>query len=763
MRTDSNPDLSTSRDQNPDRHEIAEDAEVFRNRVMKHEPHGRVAPCFMTGKGCVYSDIIDREIADRHARNCCGGFLVTPFKNNLKVFLRNSLRPYFENHYRHLPEGADKKARPDRDRPTMLLETAEEVRRPGIIICEGICKRVQQSDFIVVDLSIPNANVFYELGLAYGMNHKIVLIYQNTGKDSSFGNQMAAYLNAQAYSYPNLLPIKLNDFVVSKIIWSRNPADNAPLTRNKIVIYENLPQKAATDGSAAGTLEDTVRAVFRALADYGQPTTAKTDGSSSDIPLSFNDHLRSGVGTAIGIISDEIEDGQPARKVIKEYFNIVKGLQVPELIDSAKDNFTQVLRQVDTAYCLIVRTGKDCHPMSYFWLGYAHARGMNVVPITVQNTEDEIPEDLAFDIRAQRHMVFVQNKPERLERELTAGLRDMIYGDFAEWSRKRFWERMLGRPGVVSIFTAALHSDDHDREMIGDWDLRAASELASFFNQHQIHATIETPIYQPEHTFVHTVNTREPISLSKYVKQLEPLLRNKNCILIASPDVNPLTEFVLGDLYNVNRDELFKDTDITLKKPNAIVAIKEVDSRRDQEPIPKRVFYKEIPLDGTSREYSRGFRSHAFEDTQAVMAPFQSQSKPSNERFVTFGHLAILPNPFGPGRYIIVLNGVSGPATFALTHVLTGNAESEFSAYDPDTFDPAAKCEGILNRILQRIPDPGTFKAIQCIIKVAVGANPRQPSADALPYDWRRILSWSLYGDEKDEKGLKPPIHLLQG
>jgi hypothetical protein len=501
MPSASNSDLFTSR------HEIAEDAIEFRRKVMESEPHGRVDPCFMTGKGCVYSDIINREIADRHARKCCGGFLVTPFRNNLKVFLRNSLRPYFENHYRHLPEDSDAKAKPDRDRPTMLLETAEEVRRPGIIICEGICKRVQQSDFIVVDLSIPNANVFYELGLAYGMNHKIVLIYQDTGNENSFGKKTADYLDAKAFPYPNLLPIKLSDFVVSKIVWRRNPADNAPLSRNKIVIYEDHAPRITPDNSVVETKEDPVRIFLRALADYGRATSVKPSGAPFDIPLSFSDHLRSDVGTAIGIITDEIETGQPTRQVIKEYFNIVKGLHRPDHIEPAKKvDFSQVLKQVDTAYCLIVRTGKDCHPMSYFWLGYAHARGMNVVPITVQNTEDEIPEDLAFDIRAQRHMVFVQNKPERLERELTAGLRDMIYGDFAEWSRKRFWERMLGRPGVVSIFTAALHSDDHDREMIGDWDLRAASELASFFNQHQIRATIETPIYQPEHTFVPRVN-----------------------------------------------------------------------------------------------------------------------------------------------------------------------------------------------------------------------------------------------------------------
>ncbi len=159
----------------------------------------------------------------------------------------------------------------------------------------------------------------------------------------------------------------------------------------------------------------------------------------------------------------------------------------------------------------------------------------------------------------------------------------------------------------------------------------------------------------------------------------------------------------------------------------------------------------------------RGFRSNAFEDTNSVMAPFHSQSEPDYQRFDTFGHLVILPNPFGrSGHYIILLNGVSGPATFALTHVLTGNAESEFSAYDLKTFDPAVKSEGILNQILSTIPETGRFKAIQCIIKVGVGANPKQPAPGTLPYDWRRILNWSLYGEDEKERGLKPPIQVIQ-
>jgi hypothetical protein len=310
--------------------------------------------------------------------------------------------------------------------------------------------------------------------------------------------------------------------------------------------------------------------------------------------------------------------------------------------------------------------------------------------------------------------------------------------------------------------------------MIGDWDLRAASELASFFNRHQIRATIETPIYQPEYSFILAEGRKEQIDLKTYVDQLEPLLKNKNCIIIASPDVNPLTEFVLGYINNVEYEKLFnEETDIT-NKPHAIVAVKTVSPGSKQSPrhSPERVFYNEIRPDGDAKngdlspvEYLRGFRSNAFEDTQEVMAAFHSQSQANREDYVTFGHLAILPNPFGrSGHYIIILNGVSGPATFALTHTLTGNAESEFSAYDPQTFDAAAECEGILNQILLAIRNAEVLKAIQCLIKVYVGAGPKhmREGTSALPYDWRRILSWSLYGEKDDESGLKPPIQVIQ-
>ncbi len=240
---------------------------------------------------------------------------------------------------------------------------------------------------------------------------------------------------------------------------------------------------------------------------------------------------------------------------------------------------------MDSSYCLIVRTGTDCHPMSYFWLGYGHARGKNVIPITTLLPDDEgaVPpgpaegeaadrqsilverrgrlhgkvRDLAFDIRAQRHMIFDRQHPELLERQLERTLSEMIRADFSEWSRRRFWATLLGSRGEVSIITGGLHSEDHNREMIGDWDLRAASELTSYFSRHQYRPKIETPIYQPEFARRFDPDLTTTSYIQQVIKKLH--VSDKNCVVIASPDVNPLTEIMLGRLFGVGDEELFSE------------------------------------------------------------------------------------------------------------------------------------------------------------------------------------------------------------
>jgi hypothetical protein len=663
-------------------------------------PHSRVDPCFMTGKGCVYTEIIDRAINERKLNGESIGFSVMPFRGNFNVFYKNCLELYFRSNFKN----------------KVHLQRADEVRRPGIIICEGVCKRIQESDFVTVDVSLPNPNVFYELGLAYGIHQKIVVIYHHSALFGKEITDVLKHLGCNPFPYQDLNPIPIEEFNRDRYIW-RLPSEgsNLPSTSPKILFYEHQ-----SDGE-------------------------KQVEFSDDITLSFQTHVRSAIGIGIAKIVDDHTEKRSDQPIIKSYLKTIKGfMQAITVKIDANPRETKDL--VDSAYCILIRTGtRSCHPMAYFWLGYGHARGINVIPITVLNEHNDTVEDLAFDIRAQRHMFFYRSSPDSFENELSSSLNQMIINDFSDWSRKRFWNHILGSRGEVSIFTGALHNKDFDREMIGDWDLRSASELTSYFARQQYRATIENPMYTPEYP---KRNPNTPISV--YINVLKSMLIDKNCILIASPDVNPLTEIVLGKIYNIPDELLFSEPtkNQNQKNPDAMIVVKEKIPGTDNKSgtVAKRYFYREIhPQDSSVRK--RGFESQQLFNGH-IMTEFISQEDSRKEPFYVLGQILIVPNPFrktslGSKRFIIILNGVSGPATFALTHVLTGGVTSEFVDYSSD-FDPETKSEEIVLGLLDMLGRSG-IQGLDCIVSVRIGKahEDQQPGSEDIS-DWRKILGWEL-------------------
>ena len=687
---------------------LAGDYEPFHEKIR--EQHSRVDPCFMTGKGCVYRDAIDRALRDRSQGKGSSGFMVMPFRQNLEVFYRNTLSPYFEAFYG------------DKDQPLSILHRADQVRRPGIIICEGICKRIQESDFIVVDISIPNDNVFYELGLAYGIGQKILIIRH---VKSEFGQRIASYLGCPHYAYKDLDPL---DFAATQYIWRRQPLDRVSDPDKLLLLYEDL--------LGADPYEK------------DPPDNPKL----RDISLSFKSHVKSSIGLAIEQICLSIpesghSEATPDRhSVIASYRKIIEKLKKPEEIEPSRTSFRDIRSLVDFCYCMVVRTGREVHPMSYFWLGYAHALGKNVVPITIVDERPEPPEvsidDLAFDIRAQRHMTFVLQNPYLLETQISSTLSDMIYADFSEWSRKRFWDKMLGKRGEVSIFTGALHHESINREVVGDWDLRAASELTSYFSRQQYRAKIETPIYSIEYA-----QAADPeLTREAYIEQLRSMMKGKNCILIASPDVNPLTEIVLGKMYDVADASLFQAPLNLDHNPRAMVVVKQTE--REAQSI-QRAFYLEETREARDGKSARGFRSRLIRGKTLLKDFLSQQVTERRESFEVYAHLAIVPNPFEDDNreekhYIVVLNGVSGPATFALTHVLTGKVNEEFVSYSG--FSPEAQSEDVLNQILGHV-QLDNFRGLECIVRIRVGLAEASASGLAQTgnmFDWRQILGWEL-------------------
>jgi hypothetical protein len=732
----------------------------FHDDVQK--PHRRVDPCFMTGKGCVYREVIDEAIRERKMRRDFLGFMIMPFRHNVKVFFHNCLAPFFENNYGDATE-------------PLSLKIGDEVPRPGVVICEGICKRIQESDFVVVDISLPNDNVFYEFGLAYGIGQKIVVICHHI---ASWGRKMSEWLGTagcNVYSYMDLEPISQTKFEVTKHIWrmdAQGPTryvNDSGKGESNILLYQHATK-------CYPGWEPSSENANNITADSLWPDPFQ------DIMLGFGTHVKSAIGLAMHRVIEDLHDMNRPSRVIPAYYNIIEGLKDAQEA-KVENEFASVRRQIDNAYCMVVRTGDDCHPMAYFWLGYAYARGKNVIPVTVIKDEKGKIDDLAFDIRALRHMTFNPKTPETLERQMKEAFQQMIHVDFSHWSRKRFWDEVLGRRGEVHIFTGALHNTQYNREMIGDWDLRAAAELTSYFGLHQYRARIETPIYTPDsspdvtigrgdpriETSMNTPDPRSPNYVA-YIEQVTEMMEGKNCILIASPDVNSLTEIVLGRLYGVPDDRLFKKCENDKKFEKflqdynyAIVSVKEkklvpsdmseVTEQVDTEP--ERAFYRTIITEEVKP--CRGFMSRRVPGGK-ILTEFASQWDPA-ERFDVYAHLAILPNPFKADptnpRYIIILNGVSGPATFALTHVLTGRVNEEFVDYDED-FNPDAEAEGILKRILDAMQQKRDAKAWECIFKVTVDQGPtdadgRGPGVKT--FDWRRIKRWTLV-EEGMSKGI---------
>ena len=252
---------------------MSDEKNEFREKAAK--PHRRINPCFMTGKGCVYTEQIDREFEHRRDRTAFSGFMILPFRPNISVFYDLCLKRFVSSY------GVT-------DGPVSIIK-ADQVRKTGYVICEKICKKIQESDFVIADISMPNANVFYELGLAYGIGQKIVTIYHYK---ETFGVEISKYLSeagCKSYAYEDLKPLMMEHFPLSNYVWQRNASISVESMPTTLLIDNlNFP-----GGSFSSLGED-----------------HQKDDVFGDISLSFASNVAAAVGVAIDNISSEIRGNQ---------------------------------------------------------------------------------------------------------------------------------------------------------------------------------------------------------------------------------------------------------------------------------------------------------------------------------------------------------------------------------------------------------------------------------------------------------------------
>ena len=600
----------------------------------------------------------------------------------------------------------------------------------------------------MVDVSIDNPNVFYEFGLAYGLRHKLLILHDlgSASVEALKSRFLPDDIKSKMYAYPNLKPIPVDEPISQKFYCpEENPLPQAPRLVDPRIVILDL-----------------------------DATENLTSESQDDISLSFMDVIKGAIGVSLDNIVKNLSDKKAIAHIPGLYLDIIHQMKnVTKEFGPAQDTpFENIRSAIDNAFCVMIKTSK-AHPFAYFWLGYCHAKGKNVIPICEIDAEkddkDVKIDDLAFDIRSLWHLALYKKSPTDILPELQEILQQMILTDFVEWSRKPFWSRIFGTLGRVSIFTGALHNPDFKREMVGDWDLRTASELMSYFSTHQLISTIESPIYQPE---------KVEVGPSQYLDQIGSLLKNKNAIVIASPDVNPLTELLLGRLYDVPCEELFPDeTKATNHKssgneeyPRAVIAVKKRSNSEKQSAGKDskatqiyRFFFADEPLKQKDKlREERGFRANWLPKKE-LLEEYLGQMHLIKDNFSLYAHLVIALNPLDDessygSHYVVILNGVSGPSTFALTQLLTGGIGKEFVDYSepvedkanknttPTLFNPNNESESILKQITEQLDKYVSkdldFIGVQMIVKVTVGSSVDDQGLTT--FDSRRVKSWKL-------------------
>lgn len=91
------------------------------------------------------------------------------------------------------------------NRVNCKLIRGDDLFAPSIIV-DDIWREINKAEIIIADITIHNANVFYEIGIAHTLGKQVILIRKEDGQDAPFDIKLWRY-----YEY-DLSPIKAKRF-----------------------------------------------------------------------------------------------------------------------------------------------------------------------------------------------------------------------------------------------------------------------------------------------------------------------------------------------------------------------------------------------------------------------------------------------------------------------------------------------------------------------------------------------------------------------
>jgi hypothetical protein len=258
---------------------------------------------------------------------------------------------------------------------------------------------------------------------------------------------------------------------------------------------------------------------------------------------------------------------------------------------------------------------------------------------------------------------------------------------FTHYTHTRFWQPLVEQ-GDIHIFTCARDARKSEsgrggRTNIDKWDYATVVDLTHFLSRKYptTKVTIEDPISK-----LRRGDMADPQHQTQ-IADLRDAVRNKDCIVVGSPDVSDFAEILLASAHGI-----FPYSN-TLKKTSGFV----LQKRAVNPAVPASSFYQSNP-DGP-------------EGVMRIRDRFVYEAKlnPEQRKGVMYGILAVVRNPFcdrTPNRRIVILAGLSGIATNAIAKFLTKDIHlDQFYRFDRDFVDPNRDIEAVVGASFQFDPE----------------------------------------------------------
>jgi hypothetical protein len=389
-----------------------------------------------------------------------------------------------------------------------IVTRADQALQLGYVMCQRVCKKILDAKWVLADLTMPNGNVYYELGLAYGLSRNIVLL-SNQWSTNPYRDSLVEH-GIPMLTYSKLADLQKRDEYEKylKLAYRVSEEDKEKLAPHALL--EKPPMVLNILSEDCPSLDLHYSAIRRAIDQYNMEV-------------------------------------KPPRSKLEPW-------QIETLQVRKDTNISDAVRSIEQAkICLFDTTHYEDQPNAiiFFLLGVAHASEREVIPLVNQPLNHNIP----FDIRGLWQVNF--QTAEQLKDELVQILPtidDDFKRDKVDYPYHRIWDPFRQHEEIQVLTCAREMKEDADRDARTDidlWDFESVSQLSLFIAQ--MYESVKVKIKKPKNKprCDELENHKKKDNMVAFHHGLRAELEHKDTIIIGSPDVSDYAEVVLADLYDI--------------------------------------------------------------------------------------------------------------------------------------------------------------------------------------------------------------------